>query len=218
MYCVIASCRLDRLLGWLGQQTTPFQELPPGRDAVNIDVDGYPVVVGEVDGLAYLIEDGGTAFACCWGLLARAAQELDALVIGSAHDIMEDHCELFVARGSEVVRAFWSNPRRTTKPFSRGIPLASEAGTPLSASDGCGLAAALETFGFPLKDEERDLLPGERRVLWKGDLGALLEGDAMSSPVSAHVRAFANPDYQLPVGVRVRRIGEDEPSWLITDR
>jgi hypothetical protein len=219
MNFVVASCRLDQLLCCLGRLTTPFQELPPGRDAVNISVDGYPVLVGEFDGLAYLIEDGGTAFACCWGLLARAAQELEALVIGSVHDPTEEHCEFFVAQSSRIVRAFWSNPRRTTWPFSQGTPLASEAWTPLSASDGRGLMAALEGFGFPLKDEARDLLPGERWVTWKGDLGALLEKDALGTLVNDHVRAFANPDYQPPVPrVRMYRVGETEPNWLIADR
>ena len=72
------------------------------------------------------------------------------------------------------------------------------------------MAAALESFGFPLfQDEERDLLPGERWIMWKGDLDSLLTNDELGAAVSDHVRAYANPTYRPPEPVvRVRRADE----------
>jgi hypothetical protein len=167
-------------------------------------------LVGEVNLLSYLIEYAGTAFAHCWGLLARTARELNELVIGTEYDPSEEHCELFVAKGPDLVRAFWSNPRRTTRSYSVGAPLASEATCSLSAPGGWGLTAALESFGFPLcHDDERDLLPGERWVTWKGDLQSLLDNDELGAAVNDHVRAYANPTYRPPEPVvRVRRADE----------
>ena len=207
---VVSSSRLDRLLTTLGQLTTPFEELPLGLMAINPLSHGDPVLVGEINGLSYLIEDAGTAFAHCWGLLARTALELNELVIGALYDPSEEHCELFVAKGPELVRAFWSNPRRTTRAYSVGALLASEATCALSAPGGRGLSAALESFGFPLFDgEARDLLPGERWVTWKGDLQSLLSNDELVAAVNGHVRAYPNPTYRPPVPVvRVRRAGE----------
>src|SRR5262245_63981586 len=117
MYIVVSSSRLDRLLTCLGQLTTPFKELPPGLTAVIPRVHGDPVLVGEINGLSYLIEDAGTAFAHCWGLLARTARELNEMVIGALYEPMEEQCEFLVAKGPEVVRAFWCNSRRTTRPY-----------------------------------------------------------------------------------------------------
>jgi hypothetical protein len=207
---VVASSRLDQLLSALGQLTTPFEEPPPGRTEINPRLDGDPVLVGEVNGFSYLIEDAGTAFALCWGLLARTARELNELVIGAAYDPSEEHGELLVAKGPDIVRAFWSNPRRTTRAYSVGVPLVSEATFPLAAAGGRGLAAALEGFGFPLfNDDERDLLPGERWVTWKGDLSLLMSQDELGAAVSDHVRAHANPSYRPPEPVvRLRRIDE----------
>lgn len=207
MYVVVASSRLDQLLSTLGQLTTPFEELPPGLTAVNPRIHGDPVLVGELNGLSYLIEDAETAFAHCWGLLAQTARELNELVIGALYDPSEEHCKFFVAQGPDLVRAFWSNPRRTSRPYSVGAPLASEATCALSAAAGRGLAAALESFGFPLfRDEERDLLPGERWVTWKGDLQSLLSNDELGAAVGDHVRTYANPTYRPPEPVvRVRR-------------
>src|SRR5262249_49192801 len=147
---VVSSSRLDRFLTSLGQLTTPFEELPQGLTAVNPRLHGDPVLVGEINGLSYLIEDAGTALAHCWGLLARTARELTELVIGAVYDPSEAHCEFFAAKGPDVVRAFWSNPRRTTRAYSVGSPLVTEASRALSAAGGRGLAAALESFGFPL--------------------------------------------------------------------
>jgi hypothetical protein len=177
---------------------------------VNALVEGEPVLAGEINGVAYLIEDAGTYFAGCWSLLARSARELDALVIGSTYEAPEDHCEFFAARGPQVVRAFWNNSCRATRPFSQGEPLPSEAIEPLFAAGGRGLKAALEQFGFPLyNDKERDLLPGERWVLWKGDLAALMQTDEMREQINNHVRLFANPAYRPPIAnVRVRKIDE----------
>jgi hypothetical protein len=210
MSVVVASSRLDQLLSTLGRLTTPFAELPPGLTAINVRLHGDPVLVGEVNGLSYLIEYAGTAFSECWGLLARTARELNELVIGAAYDPPEEHCEFFVANGPNVLRAFWSNPRRTTRAYSVGVPLASEAIFPLSTAGGRGLAAALEGFGFPLfQDDERDVLPGERWVTWKGDLLSLLSNDELGAAVKDHVRAYANPTYRPPEPVvRVRRIDE----------
>jgi hypothetical protein len=69
------------------------------------------------------------------------------------------------------------------------------------------LAAALESFGFPLFDgEERELLPGERWVTWKGDFDSLMRNDDLAGPVKDHIQKYANPDYRLPEPVvRVRR-------------
>jgi len=207
VYVVIASSRLDQLLSTLGQLTTPFEELPAGLTAVDPRVHGDPVLVGEFNGLSYLIEDAGTAFAHCWGLLARTARELNELVIGALYDPGEEQCEFIVVQGPDVVRAFWSNPRRTSRPYSVGTPLASEATCALSTAGGRGLAAALESFGFPLfQNEERDLLPGERWVEWKGVLQSLLSNDELGAAVDDHVRAHANPAYRPPEPVvRVRR-------------
>ena len=209
MNCVVTSSGLTQLLDCLGRMSVPFQDLPPGQTSVNALADGYPVLVGEVNDLAYLVEDGGTAFGMCWGILARVARDLEALVIGTVYSASEDHCEFFAARGPQIVRAFWSNPRRTTRPYSQGTLLASEAATPLSTGD--GIAAAMRDFRFPLwNDEERDLLPGERWVLWPGDLATLLESDELRERVNDHVRANPNPTYQPPVPkVRVRRIEQD---------
>lgn len=210
MSFVVASSRLDRLLTSLGQLTTPFEELPPGLTSVDPRFHGDPLLVGEVNGLSYLIEDAGTAFAHCWGLLARTARELNELVIGALYDPSEEHCEFFVAKGRDVVRAFWSNPRRTTRAYSVGAPLISEATCALSAAGGRGLGAALKSFGFPLfHDEERDLLPGERWVTWKGSLQSLLSSDELGAAVNDHVRAYANPTYRPPEPVvRIRRADE----------
>jgi hypothetical protein len=210
MSFVVTSSRLDRLLTSLGQRTAPFEELPPGLTAISPRRDGEPVLVGEVDGLSYLIECAGTAFAHCWGLLAQTARELNGLVIGADYDPSEEHCQLFVAKKAEIVRAFWSNPRRTTRPYSVGTPFAFEATCSLSAPGGRGLTAALESFGFPLcHDDERDLLPGERWVTWKGDVQALLENDELGAVVNDHVRSNGNPTYRPPEPVvRVRRACE----------
>ena len=210
MSFVVASSRLDRLLSSLGQLTAPFEELPPALTAVDPRLHGDPVLVGEVNGLSYIIEDAGTAFAHCWGLLARTARELNELVIGALYDPSEEHCEFFVAKGPELLRAFWSNPRRTTRSYSVGAPLPSEATCSLSASGGRGLTAALEFYGFPLcNDDERDLLPGERWVTWKGDLQSLLSNDDLGAAVNDHVRAHPNPSYRPPEPVvRVRRADE----------
>jgi hypothetical protein len=210
MFYVVASSPLDQLVGCLGRLTVPFRELPAEQTAVNIDVEGYPLVVGEDNKLAYFIEDHGTFFASCWDLLARTARELNTLVIGSVYEPPEEHCEFFVAQGPRTLRAFWSNPRRTTKPFSQGTPVPSEAPIPLSTPGGRGLVAALQGFGFGLgEDEDRDLLPGERRLLWKGDLAELFGGDPWREPIGNHVREFANPLYRPPEPiVRVRRMSE----------
>jgi hypothetical protein len=207
---VVAQCRLDLLLSLIGRLTVPFRELPPGQDAVNPHVDGEPVLVGEINGWAYLCENAATVFAISWGLLARVARELDALVIGTTFDPSEDHCQFFVTQGPAVVRAFWSNPYRTTRPYAQGDPLPSEAACPLSAPGGAGLKAALQAFGFPpLDDEGTDLLPGERWVTWPGDSAALLQADELAEQVNNHVRAFLNPAYRWPEPVvRVRRLGE----------
>jgi hypothetical protein len=209
-FVVVSSSRLDQLLSTLGRLTVPFAELPPGLTAVNPRLHGDPVLAGEVNGLSYLIEDAGTAFAHCWGLLARTARELNEWVIGAVYDPSEAHCEFFAANGPNVIRAFWSNPRRTTHVYSVGVPLACETTFPLSAAGGRGLAAALESFGFPLfHDEERDVLPGERWVTWKGDLQSLLSNDELGAAVNDHVRAYANPTYRPPEPVvRVRRADE----------
>jgi hypothetical protein len=208
MFYVVASSPLDLLVECLGRLTVPFRELPEEQTAVNPRIDGYLLVAGEDNKLAYFIEDHGTIFASCWDLLARTARELDALVIGSLYEASEQHCEFFAARGPQMIRAFWSNPYRTTRPFSQGDPLPSEAVIPLSAAGGRGLVAALKGFGFRLgEDADRDLLPGERRLLWKGDLAAVFEEDPWREPVNNHVRAFANPVYRPPEPiVRVRRM------------
>jgi hypothetical protein len=198
-------------LAVLGRLTSPFTELLPRQDSINPLRDGEPVLVGEVHGLAYLFETGGTVLALCWGLLARLARALDALVIGSVYDPGEEHGELFVVRGPDVVRAYWSNPRRATRPYALGAPLPCEADCPLFEPGGTGLEGALRSFGFPLLDaSDTALLPGERWVTWQGRALELLEADEMAEAVNAHVRAFANPAYRWPEPrVRVRRTAEE---------
>jgi hypothetical protein len=207
---VLAQCPLEELLAVIGRLTAPFTELPAGQDTFNPHVDGEPVLVGAVNGLSYLSEGAGTVFAVSWGFLARVARELDALVLGSAYDPNEEHCQLFVARGPEVVRAFWSNPRRTTRPYAQGSPLPCEANCPLSAPGATGLGMALEAFGFPPADcKELDQIQGERWVGWHGDSRALLESDELAEQVNNHVRAFPRPGYRWPEPrVRVRWVGE----------
>jgi hypothetical protein len=208
---VVAQGRSDELLAALGRLTSPFTELLPGQESINPLRDGEPVLVGDVHGLAYLFETGGTVFALCWGLLARLARTLDTLVIGSVYDPGEEHGEFFVARGPDVVRAYWSNPRRTTRLYALGAPLPCEADCPLSAPGGAGMAVALRAFGFPLLDAPGTaLLPGERWVTWQGRALELLEADEMVEAVNAHVRAFANPAYRWPEPrVRVRWTAEE---------
>src|SRR5437588_412759 len=191
---VLARSPLADLLSVLGGLCAPLKELPAGQETIDWRRDGDPILAGEADGLSYLFENYGTVFATCWGLLARAARQLDTLVVGSTYDPSEDHCELFVARGGDVVRAFWSNPRRATRPFAKGAPLACEAECPLSAPGGAGLTAAVRSFGFSLLDSAGDaLLPGEHWMLWKGDALSLLERDELAAWVGDHVRTFANP-------------------------
>jgi hypothetical protein len=206
---VVAQCPLDSLLAAIGRLTVPFAELPPGTEHIDRRVDGCPVYVGEVGGLAYLVEPDRTFLALCWGLLARVSREADALVIGVYYDRAEDHTEFFAARSGQVLRTFWNSPPKATRPYSVGEPLPSEAGTPLTSPDGVGLAVALASFGFPPFDCRRgfDSLPGERCVAWKGDWAALYESDAFGDPVKEHVRAYANPSYRPPEPVvRVRRL------------
>ena len=206
---VIARCSSEKLLAVMGRLTAPFAALPPGRETVNLRVDGIPVVAGEIDGLAYLLENEATVFAYCWGLLERVAREVDALVLGAGFEADEEHGELFAANGQGMMRAWWRNPFRTTEPYSLGAPLPSEAAVPLSAPAGRGLSAALREFGFPAGDFGQQLpeIQGERLMLWKGEPGALYETDDHRKPVNAHVRKFGNPAYRPPQAVvRVRRI------------
>jgi hypothetical protein len=208
-HLVIAEGRPEQVLEVIGRLTVPFAELPPGRDTLRRE-DGDPVLVGTVNDLTYLSEEHGTVFAMCRGLLARVARALDSLVIGSSYDPGEEHCEFFVARGAEVVRVFWSNPRRTTRPYSQGPPLPCEAECPLSAPGGAGLERALRAFGFAFPEPSATvLLPGERWVLWPGNSLKLLETDEMAAEVNDHVRAYWNPAYRWPEPkVRVRRNAE----------
>jgi hypothetical protein len=205
---VVAQGRPEEVLEAIGRLTVPFAELPSGRNVTLRRQDGEPVLVGAVNGLTYLSEVYGTVFAMCGGLLARVARALDALVIGSAFDPGEEHCEFFVARGVEVVRVFWSNPRRTTRPYSQGRPLPCEAECPLSAAGGVGLELALRAFGFSFPEPSATaLLPGERWVTWPGNSLELMEADERAAAVNDHVRAYWNPAYSMPVPtVRVRRV------------
>jgi hypothetical protein len=208
---VIATCPLDDLLAAIGRLTVPFTELPPGTESIDRTADGCPVYVGEVNRLAYLVEPDRTLIAYCWGFLARVSREVNALVIGATYEPAEDHGEFFAADAGQVVRAFWNSPPKAIKPYSLSRPLPSEAVTPLSASGGAGLAAALQAFGFPAINCRIgfDSLPGERCVAWKGDIVSLYERDEFHEPVKAHVRAYANPNYRPPeCVVRVRRIDE----------
>jgi hypothetical protein len=196
---LVAQTSVDRLLDVLGRLTVPFRELAPGRETFNPHVDGEPVLAGEVNGLAYLLEVGATCFAIDWGLLARLARELDALVIGMSRDRSEDHCEFFAARGPELVRAFWSNPRRATRPFSLGDPLPCEAACPLGAPGGVGLTAAIEAFGFPLLDDDGfDRADGDRWLTWPGDSKTLMGANEFKERLDQHLRDFWNPDYRWP--------------------
>jgi hypothetical protein len=210
-HLVVAQAQPEEVIEAIGRLTVPFAELPPGRDTL-LREDGDPVLVGAVNGLTYLSEEHGTVFAMCWGLLARVARALDALVIGSAYEPSEDHGELFVARGAEVVREFWCNPRRTTRPYSQGRPLPCEAECPLSAPGGAGLVRAMRAFGFAFPEPSATaLLPGERWVLWPGNSLELLEAAVKESAVNAHVRAYWDPAYRYPEPtVRVRRIGDTQ--------
>ncbi len=207
---VVARSPLAPFLAALGRRTEPFRELRAGQDSVNPRTDGEPVLVGEADGLAYLFDVYQTAFAHNWGLLARVAWDLDTLVLGCIHERGEEHTTFFAARGAQVLRAFWSNRNRTTRPYERGEPLPCEAACPLSAPGGAGLAAALRAFGFARWDDPSpDLLPGERWVTWPGDVWRLVEDDDLGDEVKDHIRAFWNPAYREPeVVVRVRRIDE----------
>jgi hypothetical protein len=193
---VVARSPLAALLSAIGRLTSPFHDVPPGQESINPRIDGEPILVGEVNGLSYLCEDHGTVFALCWGLLTTVSRELDLLVIGSCFDPMEEQCELLVASNGDVVRAFWSNPMRTTQIYELGKPLPCEAKSPLSAYGGVGLRTALRTFGFSLMDY--DQFDADRMVTWRGDSLALLEADEMGKPVRDHVRAFANPAYRPP--------------------
>ena len=193
---VVARSPLASLLSAIGRLTSPFHDVPPGKESVNPRVDGEPILAGEVNGLSYLCEDHGTVFAMCWGLLTRVSGELDTLIIGSCFDPTEEHCRFLVASKAEVQRAFWSNPLRTTQHYELGKPLTCEAKSPLSAYGGVGLKTALRTLGFPLLDYEQ--FDADRMVTWRGDSLALLGDDEMSKPVGDHVRAFANPAYRPP--------------------
>jgi len=195
---VVAQCQLDRLLSEIGRVTLPFKEVPPDQETINPRVDGWPLLAGEVNGLSYLCEDHGTVFALCWGLLTWVSRELDSLVISSSFDPMEEHCQFFVASKSEIVRAFWSNPRRCTRPYSLGKSLPCETNSPLSARGGTGLKTALKAFGFPLLDYEQGF-DADRMVTWPGDSAALLEADEMGESLNNHVRAYPNPAYRPPV-------------------
>jgi hypothetical protein len=206
---VIAKCPLNELLAAIGQLTLPFTELPPGTQSVNRKLDGYPVYVGEVNGLAYLVEPDRTFIALCWGLLARVSREVDALVIGAHYDKVEDHCEFFAAQAGELVRAFWDSPPKASRPFELGNPLFSEIDTPFLALAGAGLSEALQSFGFPPIDCLRgfDSLPGERCMAWKGTSVALCEVDEFRLPVYEHIRQYANLSNRPPEAVvRVRGI------------
>jgi hypothetical protein len=202
---VVARSPLNGLLSAISRLTSPFHEVPPGQESINRHIDGEPILVGEVNGLSYLCEDHATVFALCWGLLTRVSRDLDSLVVGSSFDPMEEHCEFLMASKGELLRAFWSNPLRSTQHYELGQPLPCEAKSPLSAYRGAGLKAALRTFGFPLLDYER--FDADRMVTWPGDSVALLEADEMSEPVNNHVRTFPNPAYRPPVPkVTVRRL------------
>jgi hypothetical protein len=161
---VVAQTPLNVVLDSLGRLTSPFMELTPGQLTIDRRRDGEPVLVGEIGDLAYLFDPFWAAsFATCWGLLARLARELGTKVMGSTYDPSEEHGEFFLARGSEVVRAFWSNPCRTTRPYSQGDPLPSEANHPLAEAGGRGLTAALDALGFPVLElQDTDWRPGER--------------------------------------------------------
>src|SRR5687768_8529918 len=96
---IVARTSLDQLLAVVGRLTSPLVAVPPGRESVDALVDGEPIVVGEMEGLSYFLEDAGTVFGSCWGLLAKVACEIDALVIGSVFDPSEDHVQFFAASG-----------------------------------------------------------------------------------------------------------------------
>ena len=209
MHQVVISHRpLDRLLSVIGGLTAPFHELVPGQESINPHEDGEPIMVGEVNGVSYLLEDHGTAFAMCGDLLVRASRELESFVIGATFDPMEEHCEFFVANRGEMLRAFWSNPQRTVRPYSLGSPLPCETNASLSAPGGAGLKAALRAFGFPLLDHAQGF-DADRWVTWKGNIQALLDGDEIVQQIRSHVRAFMNPLYQWPVPkMTVHRVGK----------
>jgi hypothetical protein len=205
---VVASLHLDDLLSTMARLTTPFAELAQGQESIDPQKDGEPVLIGQVGSLSYMLEYGGTTFAMAWGLLERMATETNSLVISAIHDPMEDQAEFFVARGRDILRAYWFNSKRTTRPFSLGTPLPTEESAPLSDPHGRGFTAALKHFGFALMDHGKgfERSPGDRWVGWKGSALSILQGDGLREQVNAHVREFANPAYSPPVPkVRVRR-------------
>jgi hypothetical protein len=206
---VVAQSSANELVGAIGRLAAPFAELAPGQDTYNRLVDGEPVLVGEINGLSYMLERSGTVFAISWGFLTRVSAALKALVIGCVFDPLEEHSEFFAARGGMMLRALWHNPRRATRAYSEGSPLPCESVVPLCAPEGAGVTAALKSFGFPLMDhlEGFDRAPGDRWMMWKGDSAALLLDDELVQRVNEHVRTHANPDYHPPTArVTVRRI------------
>jgi len=127
---------------------------------------------------------------------------LGTLVVGAEYNPVEDQGELFVARGGELIRAFWRNPRVAISEFSIGNPLLSEGSTPLASPGGAGIVAAVRGFGFSLldADETADIENG-RWVGWKGELEAFLNTDEWRQRIHLHVDQHPNPTFRPPVPV-----------------
>jgi hypothetical protein len=221
MYPLIASdLPVEDLLAALAGATgVPFRRLPPEQDAIDPAAEGEPLLAGYADGRSYLFDVGVAMLASLRGLQARLAAERDCLVVSAVYDDLEEQCEFFAARGREVLRVFWYNPRRTTRPYSVGEPLPTEASCPLASPGPAGLVAALRHFGCTRLDSrgEFERLPDDFIVAWQGDAMALTDRDELDQRIGQHIREHWRPDYQPPefkVNVRIRTADEGIPPQL----
>jgi hypothetical protein len=209
MYSLIVSdLPISRLLEAFHRKTAiPFVRVPSDQRSIDRSA-GHPLIAGETGGRSYLVDLSAAILATMWSKLEDIASDYDCLIVSTSHDRIEGQCELFAALGSNVLRMFWSNAKRTTKEYSIGDLLASEAISPLSNPDGSGLTGALRSFNFHQMDYAIGFkrVPGDFVVLWAGDPFELLKCDDTHQQINNHVRKCSNANYQPPVAsVRVNR-------------
>lgn len=198
---IVSDLPISQLLDAIHNVTeSPFVRFSADEEEISLDV-GEPLVAGEIDGRSFLLDLSAAMVASLWSHLLKIAADLDCLIVATSHDRMETQCEFFAAQSDKIRRLFWHNPKRTTKDYSVGEPLATEYNTPLSNPDGSGLTAALRSFDFCQMDYTKGFqrVPGDFVVMWKGDALELLKRDALNQQINDHVRRNPNPKYNAPV-------------------
>jgi hypothetical protein len=158
----------------LGEPVASIDDVPAG--------DGFsgPVVAGDLDGCAFVM-DGG-AFFLDPDRIVEASRRLGRGVIGISGGARSGSYWLCAAESGVPTRIHWTSVENLARPFDEGWALASEMGDPLDDTTGWGLFAALKSFGFDYAawcDRGSKAMVETIREPW------------MAGPIAARIMAFA---------------------------